>query len=287
MPQAGVTCPHRWQLVSCLLAFSGLEHWEWCHARVMLGAPVFSLTLSQPHLLRVLMERARLRLRPPPLPMGSAHLSGSCSMHQETQGGPAIPAPGPKARGERGHRVSSPSPPAQDSLLRLEDHRQCFECSDVALNEAVQQMVNATETAAKEEWVATVTQLLQGMEQALSADGSILRDLSSAGGLTRLTNNLIQVTWPLLSPPAPSQRLQPGELPAVTPHLAGHRLQHGCAGGAQGAPRDLGAALGHPVPGHPAGGGRLPVPVPPAAAPAPGGRRCGGAGPASCVCIQL
>lgn len=54
-------------------------------------------------------------------------------------------------------------------------------------------MVNATETAAKEEWVATVTQLLQGMEQALSADGSILRDSSSAGGLTRLTNNLIQV----------------------------------------------------------------------------------------------
>ncbi|MXQ97647.1 hypothetical protein E5288_WYG019122 [Bos mutus] len=94
--------------------------------------------------------------------------------------------------------TSVPERPAQllllqDSLLRLEDHRQCFECSDVALNEAVQQMVNATETAAKEQWVATVTQLLQGMEQALSADGSTLRDLSAAGGLTRLTNNLIQV----------------------------------------------------------------------------------------------
>lgn len=73
----------------------------------------------------------------------------------------------------------------------------------MALNEAVQQMVNATETAAKEEWVATVTQLLQGMEQALSADGSILQDLSSAGGLTRLTNNLIQVARPLPAPPAP------------------------------------------------------------------------------------
>uniref|UniRef100_A0A8C6E4B8 Calcineurin-binding protein cabin-1 n=1 Tax=Moschus moschiferus TaxID=68415 RepID=A0A8C6E4B8_MOSMO len=94
--------------------------------------------------------------------------------------------------------TSVPERPAQllllqDSLLRLEDHRQCFECSDVALNEAVQQMANATETAAKEEWAATVTQLLQGMEQALSADVSILRDSSSAGGLTRLTNNLIQV----------------------------------------------------------------------------------------------
>lgn len=94
--------------------------------------------------------------------------------------------------------TSVPERPAQllllqDSLLRLGDHRQCFECSDVALNEAVQQMVSATEVAAKEEWVATVTQLLQGMEQALSADSSILRDLSSAGGLTRLTSNLIQV----------------------------------------------------------------------------------------------
>ena len=90
-------------------------------------------------------------------------------------------------------------------MLRLEDHRQCFECSDVALNEAVQQMVNATEAAAKEEWVATVTQLLLGIEQALSADssGSILRDSSSAAGLTRLTNNLIQVTRLLPARPQP------------------------------------------------------------------------------------
>ncbi|XP_045880433.1 calcineurin-binding protein cabin-1 isoform X3 [Meles meles] len=96
--------------------------------------------------------------------------------------------------------TSIPERPAQllllqDSLLRLKDHRQCFECSDVALHEAVQQMVNASESAAKEEWVATVTQLLLGIEQALSADssGSILKESSSSTGLTRLTNNLIQV----------------------------------------------------------------------------------------------
>ncbi|XP_054448801.1 calcineurin-binding protein cabin-1 [Pteronotus mesoamericanus] len=83
----------------------------------------------------------------------------------------------------------------QESLLRLKDHRQCFECSDVALNEAVQQMVNASEAAAKEEWVATVTQLLRGIDEALSADssGSILKESSSATGLIRLTNNLIQI----------------------------------------------------------------------------------------------
>ncbi|XP_057600763.1 calcineurin-binding protein cabin-1 isoform X3 [Hippopotamus amphibius kiboko] len=96
--------------------------------------------------------------------------------------------------------TSVPERPAQllllqDSLLRLEDHRQCFECSDVALHEAVQQMVGATEAAAKEEWVATVSQLLLGLEQALAADGSgsLLRDSSSATGLSRLTSNLIQV----------------------------------------------------------------------------------------------
>ncbi|XP_002830966.4 calcineurin-binding protein cabin-1 isoform X1 [Pongo abelii] len=96
--------------------------------------------------------------------------------------------------------TSIPERPAQllllqDSLLRLKDYRQCFECSDVALNEAVQQMVNSSEAAAKEEWVATVTQLLMGIEQALSADGSgsILKVSSSTTGLVRLTNNLIQV----------------------------------------------------------------------------------------------
>ncbi|XP_015981616.2 calcineurin-binding protein cabin-1 isoform X1 [Rousettus aegyptiacus] len=96
--------------------------------------------------------------------------------------------------------TSIPERPAQllllqDSLLRLKDHQQCFECSDVALNEAVQQMGNVSEAAAKEEWVATVTQLLLGIEQALSADssGSILKESSSATGLIRLTNNLIQI----------------------------------------------------------------------------------------------
>uniref|UniRef100_H0VHW7 Calcineurin-binding protein cabin-1 n=1 Tax=Cavia porcellus TaxID=10141 RepID=H0VHW7_CAVPO len=97
--------------------------------------------------------------------------------------------------------TSIPERPAQllllqDSLLRLKDHQQCFECSEISLNEAVQQMVNSSEAAAKEEWVATVTQLLLGIEQTLSADnsGSILKESSSTTGLVRLTNNLIQMS---------------------------------------------------------------------------------------------
>lgn len=77
----------------------------------------------------------------------------------------------------------------------------------MALNEAVQQMVNSSEAAAKEEWVATVTQLLMGIEQALSVDssGSILKESSSATSLVRLTNNLIQVTPSSFSPcPVPA-----------------------------------------------------------------------------------
>ncbi|XP_063000055.1 calcineurin-binding protein cabin-1 isoform X2 [Elgaria multicarinata webbii] len=94
--------------------------------------------------------------------------------------------------------ISIPERPAQllllqDSLLKLKDYRQCFECSEVALNEAFQQMINMTEASAKEEWVATVTQLLRGIDCSLSSDCSCLNELSALQSLVRLTNNLIQI----------------------------------------------------------------------------------------------
>ncbi|XP_061458942.1 calcineurin-binding protein cabin-1 isoform X2 [Rhineura floridana] len=94
--------------------------------------------------------------------------------------------------------ISIPERPAQllllqDSLLKLKDYRQCFECSEVALNEAFQQMINMTEASAKEEWVATVTQLLVGIDGALSSDSSSLDEPSATQSLIRLTNNLIQI----------------------------------------------------------------------------------------------
>ncbi|XP_074055765.1 calcineurin-binding protein cabin-1 isoform X2 [Macrotis lagotis] len=94
--------------------------------------------------------------------------------------------------------TSIPERPAQllllqDALLKLKDYTRCFECSEVALHEAIQQMVNLTDTSAKEEWVATITQLLLGIEQALSADSSILDETLRTPSLIRLTNNLIQV----------------------------------------------------------------------------------------------
>ncbi|XP_064248784.1 calcineurin-binding protein cabin-1 isoform X3 [Passer domesticus] len=94
--------------------------------------------------------------------------------------------------------TSIPERPAQllllqDSLLKLKDYKQCFECSDVALNEAIQQMINMTAASAKEEWVATVTQLLTGIDTSLSSVTSILKDSSVTPSLVRLTNNLIQI----------------------------------------------------------------------------------------------
>nr|XP_056715006.1 calcineurin-binding protein cabin-1 [Euleptes europaea] len=94
--------------------------------------------------------------------------------------------------------ISIPERPAQllllqDSLLKLKDYRQCFECSEVALNEAFQQMINMTSASAKEEWVATVTQLLVGIDSALSSDSSCLKDASATPSLIRLSNNLIQI----------------------------------------------------------------------------------------------
>ncbi|XP_015130951.2 calcineurin-binding protein cabin-1 isoform X3 [Gallus gallus] len=94
--------------------------------------------------------------------------------------------------------TSIPERPAQllllqDSLLKLKDYRQCFECSEVALNEASQQMMNMTAASAKEEWVATVTQLLIGIDSSLSSDNSILKESSITSSLVRLTTNLIQI----------------------------------------------------------------------------------------------
>ncbi|XP_063272537.1 calcineurin-binding protein cabin-1 isoform X5 [Prinia subflava] len=94
--------------------------------------------------------------------------------------------------------TSIPERPAQllllqDSLLKLKDYKQCLECSDVALNEAIQQMINMTAASAKEEWVATVTQLLAGIDTSLSALNSVLKDSSVTPSLVRLTNNLIQI----------------------------------------------------------------------------------------------
>ncbi|POI34268.1 hypothetical protein CIB84_001980, partial [Bambusicola thoracicus] len=94
--------------------------------------------------------------------------------------------------------TSIPERPAQllllqDSLLKLKDYKQCFECSEVALNEASQQMMNMTAASAKEEWVATVTQLLIGIDSSLSSDNSILKESSVTSSLVRLTTNLIQI----------------------------------------------------------------------------------------------
>ncbi|KAM4708678.1 calcineurin-binding protein cabin-1 [Discoglossus pictus] len=94
--------------------------------------------------------------------------------------------------------TSTPERPAQllllqDSLLKLSDYKQCFECSEVALNEAIQQMMNLTSVTAKEEWVATATQLLIGIDLALSSNSSILQEPTPTPRLIRLSNNLIQV----------------------------------------------------------------------------------------------
>uniref|UniRef100_A0A8C5LJ11 Calcineurin-binding protein cabin-1 n=1 Tax=Leptobrachium leishanense TaxID=445787 RepID=A0A8C5LJ11_9ANUR len=81
----------------------------------------------------------------------------------------------------------------QNSLLKMSDYKQCFECSEVALNEAVQQITNLTSATSKEEWVATTTQLLVGIDLCLSSDVIVLRESSLTPHLSRLSNNLIQV----------------------------------------------------------------------------------------------
>ncbi|XP_032373176.1 calcineurin-binding protein cabin-1 isoform X3 [Etheostoma spectabile] len=92
---------------------------------------------------------------------------------------------------------SAPERPAQlmllqNSLLKLQDYRQCLECSELALNEALQQLNSASNHSppSKEEWVSTIVKLLDGTEVCVTKDSELL---SNVPHLARLANNLIQL----------------------------------------------------------------------------------------------
>ncbi|XP_043924776.1 calcineurin-binding protein cabin-1 isoform X3 [Protopterus annectens] len=120
--------------------------------------------------------------------------------------------------------TSIPERPAQllllqDSLLKLKDYKQCFECSEVSLNEAFQQLNNIIACSTKEEWVTTVTQLLRGIDDLLSADSSILKDSSLTPCLVRLTSNLIQlIDCSMAVPDEPKEPYVSSVLPWIILH---------------------------------------------------------------------
>ncbi|XP_042193143.1 calcineurin-binding protein cabin-1 [Callorhinchus milii] len=116
--------------------------------------------------------------------------------------------------------TSIPERPAQllllqDSLMKLRDYRQCLECSEVALNEAIQQM-NVMSSSSKEEWVSTVTQLLTGIDYSLSEYNSILKEHAITPSLVRFTNNLIQIIDCTMGlPDDPKDQSVPSVLPWI------------------------------------------------------------------------
>lgn len=92
---------------------------------------------------------------------------------------------------------SAPERPAQllllkNSLLKQKDYQQCLECSELALNEALQQL-NSVPASAKEEWVSTITQLLDGIELCFTEDQKLLSNVPHFSSMARLANNLIQL----------------------------------------------------------------------------------------------
>lgn len=77
----------------------------------------------------------------------------------------------------------------------MKDYAQCLESTEVALNEAMQH-INAmlpSSPSAKEEWVATVTAMLRGIEQCITEQPLLLTSTPPTTNLPRLANNLIQV----------------------------------------------------------------------------------------------
>ncbi|KAK3540198.1 hypothetical protein QTP70_028388 [Hemibagrus guttatus] len=95
---------------------------------------------------------------------------------------------------------SAPERPAQllllqSSLLRVKDYIQCLESTEVALNEAMQHINSMlpSSPSAKEEWVATVTAMLRGIEQCITEDPHLFTSAPPSTNLPRLANNLIQL----------------------------------------------------------------------------------------------
>lgn len=79
--------------------------------------------------------------------------------------------------------------------MRLEDYQQCLEYSELALNEALQQLNSAPNNSSpsKEEWVSTIGKLLDGTEVCFITDSEILSNIPHLSSMARLANNLIQV----------------------------------------------------------------------------------------------
>ncbi|XP_037633063.1 calcineurin-binding protein cabin-1 isoform X5 [Sebastes umbrosus] len=95
---------------------------------------------------------------------------------------------------------SAPERPAQlmllqNSLLKLQDYQQCLECSELALNEALQQLNSAPNNSppSKEEWVSTIGKLLDGTEVCFIKDSELLSNVPHFSSMARLANNLIQL----------------------------------------------------------------------------------------------
>ncbi|XP_067083955.1 calcineurin-binding protein cabin-1 [Osmerus mordax] len=109
---------------------------------------------------------------------------------------------GGSGRGKPPDFVSSaPERPAQllllqNSLLKLKDYQQCLESTEVALNEALQQLnltSGSCSPSVKEEWVSTITQLLGGIRLCFSEEPQLLSSVPRCSSMARLANNLIQL----------------------------------------------------------------------------------------------
>ncbi|XP_008274915.1 calcineurin-binding protein cabin-1 isoform X2 [Stegastes partitus] len=95
---------------------------------------------------------------------------------------------------------SAPERPAQlmllqNSLLKLQEYQQCLDCSELALNEALQQLNSASNSSppSKEEWVSTIGKLLDGIEVCFSKESDLLSNVPHFSSTARLANNLIQL----------------------------------------------------------------------------------------------
>ncbi|CAB1321917.1 unnamed protein product [Coregonus sp. 'balchen'] len=78
-----------------------------------------------------------------------------------------------------------------NSLLKLKDYRQCLECTEVALNEALQQLNSVP--VSSHQGFSTITTLLGGIKVCFTVDSQLLSNVNRYTSMARLANNLIQL----------------------------------------------------------------------------------------------
>ncbi|KAK6306437.1 hypothetical protein J4Q44_G00233620 [Coregonus suidteri] len=119
-------------------------------------------------------------------------------------------------------RVDAAISVEENSLLKLKDYRQCLECTEVALNEALQQLNSVP--VSSHQGFSTITTLLGGIKVCFTVDSQLLSNVNRYTSMARLANNLIQLNdCSMVIPDDPKKPYFSSVMPWILLH---HMIKH-------------------------------------------------------------